>query len=422
MRKIFLFLFLFSSLFAQVEHSQRNAFGSFLPNFFIDLAAYQSQDSGKSKIDVFIKIPYSNIQFLKNNIGYKAKYSIIVSFYDDDDELIIEKLWNETVETQSFRQTQSRTSFNVSYKSFVIEPGEYRIVCKLEDAESRKYSEFEQEIEIREFSDPIEISDLIIVSEFLETKDGLKIIPNISNQVTSNDTNISFFYEIYTKEPKAISVSYSIKDNEEELINKYEKEIILDEGKNEINEILKDIKFTLGDYKLEVRLFDDQNDYIKGIFKKFSSKIFGFPSSIKDLDLAVNQMIYIASPSDIEKIEESENYSDKLSKYLDFWKQLDPSPNTVENETLNEYYRRVEYANANFGGYFKGWKSDMGMVYVTLGAPDQVTRRPYEMDSKPYEVWEYYVLNRSFVFIDQTNFGDYRLYNPAYGDWFRYRP
>ena len=361
-------LFLFSSLFAQVEHSQNNVAGSFLPNFFIDLAAYKSQDSGKSKIDVFIKIPYSNVQFLKNNAGYKARYSIIVSFYDDDDELKIERLWNETVETQGFRQTQSRTSFNISYKSFILEPGEYKLVCKLEDAESRKYSEFEQELKIREFSDPIEISDLIIASEFIETKDGLKIIPNISNQVTSKDSAISFFYEIYTFEPKVIKASYSIKDNEDELINAYEKEIKLIAGKNEVNEILKDIKFNLGDYKLEVRLFDEENDYIKGIVKKFSSKIFGFPSSIKDLDLAVKQMLYIASPSDIEEIEEAEDYSEKLSKYLDYWKQLDPSPNTVDNETLNEYYRRVEYANANFGGYFKGWRSDMGMVYVTLGA------------------------------------------------------
>ena len=87
-----------------------------------------------------------------------------------------------------------------------------------------------------------------------------------------------------------------------------------------------------------------------------------------------------------------------------------------------EYYRRVEYANAHFKGYFKGWKSDMGMVYITLGPPDQVTRRPYEMDSRPYEVWEYYTLNMNFVFVDNTNFGDYRLQNPTYGDWFRYRP
>ena len=89
---------------------------------------------------------------------------------------------------------------------------------------------------------------------------------------------------------------------------------------------------------------------------------------------------------------------------------------------MNEYYRRVEYANENFNGYFKGWRSDMGMVYITLGPPDQVTRRPYEIDSKPYEIWDYYILNRSFIFVDQTNFGDYRLENPAYGDWFRYRP
>lgn len=421
MKNLMLLFFFSVSTFGQVEYSQNESKSSFLPNFFIDLATYKSSDSDKSKIDVFIKIPYSNVQFLKAGKGYIAKYSIIVSLYDDDETLKLEKLWNETIETQNFRQTQSRTSFNLSYRSFSITPGEYKLVCKVEDSESRKHSVFEKNIKIREFIDPIEMSDLILISELIETEEGLKVIPNISNQVTSEDNTISFFYEIYSDKPVIVNTAYLISNNDDEIYN-FEKEIELVEGKNEITETLDNLAFSLGDYILEIRILNKNNKIIKGVRKKISSKIFGFPSSIKDLELAVKQMQYIATPSDIDRIEDSEDYSEKLSKFIGYWKQWDPSPNTVENETLNEYYRRVEYANVNFGGYFKGWKSDMGMVYITLGPPDQVTRRPYEMDSKPYEIWEYYVLNRSFVFVDQTNFGDYRLQNPAYGDWFRYRP
>jgi len=422
--KIFIILLFVSvSLLAQVEYSGEGPKSQYLPKFFIDMASYESQDSGKSKMDVFIKVPYSNIQFLKTDNGYRAKYSITVSLYDEDDDILkLEKLWNEKVETKSFKQTSSAKNFNVSYKSFVVDPGKYKFTCKLEDVNSRKFSVYEQIINVSEYDDSIGVSGIVLVSEFIETNDGTKIIPNISNRVTSRDSSISFFYEIYSDETRQVDVSYAIIRNDGEALYSKENTFRLEKGKNEINETLDNIVFNLGDYKLEVKLLDEDFKMIKGSGKLFSSKIFGFPPSISDLDLAVKQMQYIATPDEIDVIQDQEVYTEKLKRYLVFWKKLDPSPNTIENETLNEYYRRIEYANASFKGYFKGWRSDMGMVYVTLGAPDQVTRRPYEMDSKPYEVWSYYVINRSFVFVDQTNFGDYRLQNPAYGDWFRYRP
>ncbi len=422
MKKVILLLFVVSNLFSQVEYSGNKNY-NFLPKFFIDLASYKGTDSLKSKVDVFLKVPYSNVQFLKTNKGYVAKYTVTISVYNKDDEkLIIEKLWNEKIVTSKFKQTASRRSFNISYKTFSVPPGEYKFVCKLEDVESRKHATYERFINIREFKDPIELSDIVIVSKFINTKKGKKIIPNIANLVTSKDSALSFFYEIYSDRDDSLKLSYVINNKDGQILFIKDKKIKVTKGTNEFNETISNLQFTLGDYQFEVKILDKHNKMIKGSGKKFSSKIYGFPTSIRNLDLAIKQMQYIASPSDIDEIESAKNYSEKLKKFLFYWKRLDPSPNTVENETLDEYYRRVEYANANFKGYFKGWRSDMGMVYITLGPPDQVLRRPYEIDSRPYEVWDYYVLNRSFIFVDQTNFGDYRLQNPAYGDWFRYRP
>ncbi len=421
MKSLIILIIFVSNIFAQVEYSQENSRGQMIPRFFIDLASYASQDSDKTKIDVFIKVPYSNVQFLKDQFSYKADYSLIISIYDDDEILKLEKLWNEKVTTQRFEQTISQTSFNISYKSFLLTPGEYNFVCKLEDNESRKFSVFEKMINVRKFDKPLDISDLVLASGFIDTPDGPKIIPNISNLITSKDSSLSFFYEIYSDKEQDLDISYVINNMENQPLHREDVKLSVVPGKNEINATLDNIVFSLGDYNLEVRLNDYDNG-IKAIRKNFSSKLFGFPASIKDLDLAIKQMQYYATPSDIDEISETEQYDNKLRKFIDYWKSQDPSPNSVENETLNEYYRRVEYANDNFKGYFNGWRSDMGMVYITLGAPDQVTRRPYEMDSKPYEIWDYYIINRRFIFIDQTNFGDYRLQNPAYGDWFRYRP
>ena len=63
----------------------------------------------------------------------------------------------------------------------------------------------------------------------------------------------------------------------------------------------------------------------------------------------------------------------------------------------------------------------MGMVYITLGPPSAVERHPFDMGAKPYEIWEYYHINRSFLFVDNSGFGDYRLSESPYGDWFKYR-
>ena len=61
------------------------------------------------------------------------------------------------------------------------------------------------------------------------------------------------------------------------------------------------------------------------------------------------------------------------------------------------------------------------MIYIVLGPPNNVERHPFEYDSKPYEIWYYYGINQQFYFVDDTGFGDYRLLNFNYGDWYRYR-
>ena len=118
----------------------------------------------------------------------------------------------------------------------------------------------------------------------------------------------------------------------------------------------------------------------------------------------------------------------KLPGFITFWKRRDPTPGTEANELLDEYFRRVNYAEENFGTYTDGWKTDRGMVYITFGPPDDVERRPfperYETDSqvpsdpfagrsiKAKEYWIYYNRNLVLEFIDVTGYGEFRLRYP----------
>ena len=173
---------------------------------------------------------------------------------------------------------------------------------------------------------------------------------------------------------------------------------------------------------MSILVSDDKGNELCKRALKFRVQIPGIPISLKALEEAIDQLIYIASDDEIDSIKVGKDYDEKLNRFIKFWKKRDPDPSSSNNEIMNEYYRRIDYANKHFEGYYDGWRTDMGMVYVTLGPPDQVEREPMSIDSKPYEIWYYYNLNKQFVFVDDTGFGDYRLVNPQYGEWNRYRP
>jgi GWxTD domain-containing protein len=140
----------------------------------------------------------------------------------------------------------------------------------------------------------------------------------------------------------------------------------------------------------------------------------GLPRAAKDLDIAIEQLQYIAKDNEMADLKSAATLAEKQQKFLDFWKRRSTNPNAPRNEKMALYYARIEYANRHFSRYREGWRTDMGLVYILLGPPSNVERYPFQIDEKPEEVWQYYELNFQFVFRDENGFGDYRLLTPLW--------
>jgi GWxTD domain-containing protein len=104
-----------------------------------------------------------------------------------------------------------------------------------------------------------------------------------------------------------------------------------------------------------------------------------------------------------------------------FWKQRDPTPGTPKNEFRDEHYRRMTYANQNFGRDTPtpGWRTDQGRIYVTLGEPKQIEKFENLFDVFPTIIWFYegmaeYGTPNAFnvVFFKPSGIPEYRLYSP----------
>jgi GWxTD domain-containing protein len=174
----------------------------------------------------------------------------------------------------------------------------------------------------------------------------------------------------------------------------------------------------MGSYLLRVRAFNGEEE-IGSTVRPFIVRWYGIPLAAKDLDAAIQQLQYIENAGEIDDIKAAPDEAEKRRRFLGFWQKRDPTPNTPRNEKMEEYYAKVEYANKHFAHYIEGWRTDMGMVYIVFGAPNNVERHPFDIDSKPYEIWSYYDLNHELVFIDATGFGDYRLETPIWEIWQR---
>jgi GWxTD domain-containing protein len=60
-----------------------------------------------------------------------------------------------------------------------------------------------------------------------------------------------------------------------------------------------------------------------------------------------------------------------------FWKARDPKPETADNEFREEFEKRVAFADSRFGqDETRGSLTDRGMVFLLLGPPTYIGRRP----------------------------------------------
>ena len=122
------------------------------------------------------------------------------------------------------------------------------------------------------------------------------------------------------------------------------------------------------------------------------------------------------------------NTNEEREQFIEsFWGVRDPTPDTIENETKEEHYRRIAYANERFASGIPGWRTDRGRIYIIWGPPAEVDshpsggsyQRPFEegggnTSTYPFEQWRYRYLEGIgsdviLEFVDPTLSGEYRL-------------
>ncbi|MCX8056024.1 MAG: GWxTD domain-containing protein [Ignavibacteria bacterium] len=425
--KIFLIAILVlstQSIFSQVENLNSVGVRTLIPFFYFNALNFKGDDPNHTRVDLYIQVPYTQLSFVKEGDFFVAMYEVTAGVYDSTERLVTEKIWTEKIVLGSYSESVSRNGSNISSRSFRLVPGNYKLKVAVQDKESKKNASATTDLNVRAFREAFAISDILLVTKYSEIDSRKEVIPNITNNIIFSQGGFYLFFEFYNQSPDSnFNLNCKINNSKGKTIFEFSTPYRLTSLRNPIFLKVEKSDFSIGEYILTITA-KSLDTIVRGSYsvsKRVFSRWVGVPRSIVDLNKAIEQMIYITNRDKINELLKIEDEQTKYEKFMDFWKSKDPTPGTEENELMDEYYGRVDYANQHFSTYQEGWKTDMGMVFIILGPPNNVERRPFNYDRPAYEIWEYYTLNRSFVFVDYTGFGDYRLLNRDFSEWFKYR-
>ncbi|MEA2760877.1 MAG: hypothetical protein QOD47_161 [Gemmatimonadaceae bacterium] len=146
---------------------------------------------------------------------------------------------------------------------------------------------------------------------------------------------------------------------------------------------------------------------------------FGEDIPLMSFEDMVGYLRFFATPSRLNALRDAP-LEKRASMWAEFLRVTDPIPETPTNEDLQSYFGRVQQANLQFRmDRNPGWLSDRGMVFVSLGEPDEVFERTINQTLSPTQVssaarlqiWQYRQYNAQLVFYEDT--GRWRLTRPS---------
>jgi GWxTD domain-containing protein len=390
-------------------------------NIYFDAIAFNSDSLNKERIDCFVVIPYSALKFKSLKNKYFADINLIFDLQSENGESLTKQIEKKIVTEDYFESQGGNGGSKIIIERFHVKPGNYTIKINITNEDNSLT--LRQGISIIDFSSKkLTLSGLMLLSSIEESSSGLKISPYFSDNVAKLESDFFSFFEVYnnSNSSKNLKFAYHLINKDNNI--KYESDLFekkIRKGTNQDFLLIKnDIdlagKLILRVYVLEpsAKNLEDKSKIITASERVINFTDQDFADLFKDIDLSIRQLRYVAKMETIDEIQEIKSTKEKKERFQAFWKVRDPTPRTSINEAMDEYYRRVAFANANFKSYADGWLTDMGMVFITLGKPDNINRDNQNMTNNiTYERWSY-SNGRNYIFEDRTGFGDFRLIRP----------
>jgi len=388
-----------------------------LPIFDYEVVSFPEKDFQNAETHVYVWVRNMYLQFVTMDSVYSARYQINIGVENKKGASVLTEDKTFNVAERNYAVTIDPKVQRVHRFEFQLPPEEYIFKVRLLDLKSNRSRSQEREKTVRAYEkNKLEVSDVLLVTE---SDSGLirdeNVIPSF--RVPLQEKIFVYAEVISPENTSAIKIESTLRQKDGKEGFNFSQDII---PKNEITKVLLQINkesMVRGENQLYLKVTSEGQSKAVRKDLRFVAGMQSFEGL--PVDDMIGPLLYVTDGEDWKILNKASD-EERDSVFQTFWDKRDPSPGSPENELFNEFYRRVDLTNRNFGHSRKdGWKTDRGRVYIVFGPPDRIEQStPSRYTPGDYEVWYYDELREKFVFYDEYGFGDFRLVSgnvrPAY--------
>ncbi|MFZ1947652.1 MAG: GWxTD domain-containing protein [bacterium] len=361
--------------------------------FYVDVVTFYDGPD-RNLEEIYCVVPNEQIKFVESGGLLRGRLKYSVSVTDSAGRLIESTDKNVDVGAATSEHASSRNVVQVLQSKVIVPPGKYSVRVALEDPNARKktiLSYFLRRyktgvadlfVDSKRFGEGgLAISDIEFARSVRRTSDGsfeksgYEIIPNAQRQFGRLLPEMAVFFEVYdlraAAQPDSLTATYSILTKEGNAVFSNRMPLAVRGPKFAATALFDLSSLAGGGYALDLTLEDRSGAVLASSSRRFDV-VWSLLSWGKYENEKIGDLAFVLTESEMREFRQlSPGEQEKF--LISFWKKIDPTPATVDNEALDEHYRRVDYADEHYGtATVRGALTDRGRIYIKYGPPDDI--------------------------------------------------
>jgi GWxTD domain-containing protein len=378
-------------------------------------SAFASKSPDTTLVLVSISLPNRALTFTREGERYRAPYEVNLALNRGDVEAASVKAM-EIVRVGSFREINRSDESVIFQHYFHVPPGSYTLSATVRDVGGARTATQQIPVTVPMLNAG-RLSTPTLVYEatgrtILDSAPGLLATPR-SSAVFGRDSTVAVYIEGYGQGTR-LPVDFVVRNDKGALLWR-DSTALARRGALFSGIVAVPISAVgVGTAQVSFTRRDGADTVKAPLFVSFGEDI-----PLMSFEDMVGYLRFFASGSRVNALK-SAPPERRATVWAEFLRSTDPIPETPINEDLQAYFGRIQIANSQFrADRNPGWLSDRGMVFVSLGEPDQIFERNVNQSitttqmgsSTRLQIWQYRQYNSQLVFYDET--GRWRLTRPS---------
>jgi GWxTD domain-containing protein len=379
------------------------------------ISSFASASPDTTLVLASISVPNRSLTFTREADRYRAPYEVKITLNRGDVEVAnVDAM--EIVRVGSFREI-NRTDESVIFQHyFHLSPGAYTLSVMVRDVGGSRSATQQAMLNVPSLSTGRFSTPLLVYEatgrSVLDSAPRLLATPR-SSAVFGRDSTVAIYVEAYGQGTR-LPVDYVVRNDKGNRLWG-DSATLTRRGSLFNGVVLVPISAVgVGIARVSFTRRDSPDSVKAPLFVSFGEDI-----PLMSFEDMLGYLRFFATPSRLTALRTAP-LERRASVWAEFLRITDPVPETATNEEMQAYFSRIQQANLEFRmDRSPGWLSDRGMVFVSLGEPDQIVERTMNgtmsttqiASTTRLQIWQYRQYNSQLIFYEDA--GRWRLTRPS---------